>query len=30
VLLPASIGRQRLTAMTSDGVAAKLLYVSLP
>jgi mannose-6-phosphate isomerase len=30
VLLPASIGRQRLTAMTSDGVAAKLLHVSLP
>jgi len=30
VLFPASIGRQRLTAMTSDGVAAKLLHVSLP
>jgi len=30
VLLPASIGRQRLTATARDGVAAKLLHVSLP
>ena len=30
VLLPASIGRQRLTATARDGVAAKLLHVALP